>query len=66
MWKIIDRVVLAIFVIALVVLCFFQNCTIDKYFLVFGFAIAIMAAFTMFIQERKNKEMQSKKDKREE
>lgn len=56
MLKVLDYVVLAVFVVALVVLCFLQQCGLDIYFLVLGFAVAAMSAFTMFFQNRKHEQ----------
>lgn len=53
--KIVDGIVLALFVIALGILCFFQKCTLDIYFLILGFAVAIMGAVAMFIQRNKER-----------
>lgn len=58
MFKVMDYVVLAVFVIALVVLCFLQQCGLDIYFLVLGFTVVAMCAFTKFWQERKESECQ--------
>ena len=60
MIKILDYVVLIALVIGLVVLCFFQNCSLDIYFLVFGFAIAIMSAVTLFMHQHKVKDAKKK------
>lgn len=49
----VDRIVLAVFVIALIILCFFQSCTMDIYFLIFGFAIAGMCGFTLYKHNKK-------------
>lgn len=51
--KILDYIVLAAFVIALVVFCFFQKCSMDIYFLILGFAVAAIAAVAMVLQNRK-------------
>lgn len=51
--KIVDRIVLIVFVIALIILCFFQKCTLDIYFLVFGFAVAAVCAVTMYLHSKK-------------
>jgi L-asparagine transporter-like permease len=53
--KTLDYIILAVFIVGLVILCFFQNCRLDIYFLVLGFAVAAMSAGTMFLQKRKNK-----------
>ena len=55
MIKMLDYIVLAVLVIGLVVLCFFQKCSLDIYFLVFGFAIATMSAVTLLVQKRNEK-----------
>ena len=55
MIKMLDYIVLAVLVIGLVVLCFFQKCSLDIYFLVFGFAIAAMSAVTLLVQKRNEK-----------
>ena len=52
--KIVDRIVLVVFVISLIILCFFQKCTLDIYFLVFGFAVAAMCAVTLYLQNKKS------------
>ena len=54
--KIVDRIVLVVFVISLIILCFFQKCTLDIYFLVFGFAVAAMCAVTLNLQNKKSKQ----------
>ena len=46
--KIVDGIVLAVFVIGLIVLCFFQQCSLDIFFLVFGFAVALMCGITLY------------------
>ena len=51
--KIVDGIVLTLFVIGLIVLCFFQQCSLDIYFLVFGFAVAIMCGITLFRLDKK-------------
>ena len=51
--KIVDRIVLVVYILALVVLCFFRSCTLDTYFLVLGFAVAIAAGIYMFLNRRK-------------
>ena len=43
--KTLDIIVISVFVIALIILCFFSQCTLDIYFIVFGFAVAAMCAF---------------------
>lgn len=53
MLKVLDYVVLAVFVIGLIVLCFLQECGLDIYFLVLGFVVAAMSLFTMIFQNRK-------------
>lgn len=58
--KTVDKIVFAVFVIALVVLCFFQQCSLDIYFLIFGFAVAAMSLIAMIMQSK------SKKDKTKE
>ncbi len=55
MIKMLDYIVLAVLVIGLVVLCFFQKCSLDIYFLVFGFTIAAMSAVTLLVQKRNEK-----------
>lgn len=55
MIKMLDYIVLAVLVIGLVVLCFFQKCSLDIYFLVFGFAIAAMSAVTLLVQKHNEK-----------
>lgn len=52
--KILDYVVLAVFVVGLVILCFLQQCGLDIYFLVLGFAVAAMSLVTMILQNKKN------------
>ena len=54
--KIVDRLVLVVFVIALIILCFFQKCTLDIYFLVYGFAVAAMCGVTLYLQSKKSKQ----------
>ncbi len=57
--KIVDGIVLTLFVIGLIVLCFFQQCSLDIYFLVFGFAVALMCGITLY---RLNKKQKTKED----
>lgn len=57
--KVLDGIVLVVFLVALIVLSFFQQCSLDIYFLVFGFAIALMSAITLFMQTNRNKEKNS-------
>ena len=52
--KTLDYIVLAIFVVGLILLCFFRSCPLDVCFLVFGFAIALMSLVTMIWQARSN------------
>lgn len=61
MGKILDYIILAILVVGLIVLCFFQECSRDIYFLVFGFVVAAASAVTMVIQNRKNQDSEKKK-----
>ena len=59
MGKILDYAVLAVLVVGLIILCFFQKCNLDIYFLVFGFAVAAVSAVsavTMILQNRKNQD----------
>lgn len=51
--KIVDGIVLAVFVIGLIVLCFFQQCSLDIFFLVFGFAVALMCGITLYRLNKK-------------
>lgn len=51
--KVLDYIVLAAFVIALIVCCFLQGCSHDIYFLILGFAVAAVAAVVMVLQNRK-------------
>ena len=62
MIKKLDYIVLAVFVIGLVVLCFFQKCSLDIYFLVFGFAIAVMSAITLFMHRGRKMKSSVKKN----
>ncbi len=57
--KIVDGIVLAVFVIGLIVLCFFQQCSLDIFFLVFGFAVALMCGITLY---RLNKKTNTKQE----
>ena len=61
MGKILDYIILAVLVVGLIVLCFFQECSGDIYFLVFGFVVAAASAVTMVIQNRKNQDSEKKK-----
>uniref|UniRef100_UPI003FEFACE1 hypothetical protein n=1 Tax=Agathobacter sp. TaxID=2021311 RepID=UPI003FEFACE1 len=61
MGKILDYIILAVLVVGLIVLCFFQECSWDIYFLVFGFVVAAVSAVTMVIQNRKNQDSEKKK-----
>jgi uncharacterized ion transporter superfamily protein YfcC len=54
--KVLDKVVLVLFVIGLVILYFFRQCRLDIYFLVLGFAVAIMSLVAMIIQNKKDDE----------
>ncbi len=56
MLKVLDYIVLAVFVIALIVLCFLQQCGLDIYFLVLGFVVAVMCGLTLFFQHKKDKD----------
>lgn len=58
--KIIDGIVLALFVIGLIVLCFFQQCSLDIFFLVLGFAVALMCGIALY---RVNKKSGTSKEK---
>lgn len=53
--KVLDYMILAIFVVALIVCCFLQRCKYDIYFLILGFAVAAIAAVAMVVQGRKRK-----------
>lgn len=53
--KVLDYIILAVFVITLVVCCFLQKCSHDIYFLILGFAVAAVSAITMVSQNRKKK-----------
>lgn len=61
MGKILDYIILAVLVVGLIVLCFFQECSHDIYFLIFGFVVAAVSAVTMVIQNRKNQDSEKKK-----
>jgi cyanate permease len=54
--KTLDYVVLAVFVVGLIVLCFFQSCSMDIYFLVLGFGIAAMSLISMIFPNHKDEE----------
>ncbi len=58
--KIVDKLVLAVFVIVLIVLCFFQKCALDIYFLIFGFGVAAMCGVAMFLHDKKTKDTDKK------
>lgn len=58
--KILDGIVLAAFVIGLIILCFFQKCSMDIYFLVFGFAVALMCGITLYCVNKKPKSSDKK------
>lgn len=55
-----NYIVLAVFVIALIILCFFQQCALDLYILAFGFAVAAVATVALLLQDRKNKDRPQK------
>lgn len=57
--KIVDIIVVVLFLIGLAVLALFQQCSLDIFFLVFGLAIAIMCSITLFRLNKKS----SKKEK---
>ncbi|MCI7242898.1 MAG: hypothetical protein MR549_03350 [Lachnobacterium sp.] len=61
MEKILDYAVLAILVVGLIVLCFFQECSHDIYFLIFGFVVAAVSVVAMIIQNRKKKDSEQNK-----
>lgn len=61
MEKILDYAVLAILVVGLIVLCFFQECNHDIYFLIFGFVVAAVSVVAMIIQNRKKKDSEQNK-----
>jgi hypothetical protein len=56
MMKIFDKIVLAVFLVGLVILCFLQECGLDIYFLILGFAVAAMAALSMYLQGKQENE----------
>lgn len=51
--KIVDGVVLTLFVIGLFILCFFQQCGLDIYFLIVGFIVALASLLVMGVQNHK-------------
>lgn len=57
--KKLDIIVMIFFVAGLVALCFFQECRMDGYFLVLGFAVAAMSFVSMVIQWRKDAEQEA-------
>lgn len=57
--KIVDIIVIVLFLAGLGVLAFFQQCSLDIYFLVFGIAMAFMCAIALFRLNRGS----NKKDK---
>lgn len=61
MEKILDYAVLTILVVGLIVLCFFQECSHDIYFLIFGFVVAAVSVVAMIIQNRKKKDSEQNK-----
>ena len=55
--KVLDKIIFAVFVIALIILCFFQNCSRDIYFLIAGFVVAAATLVAMIVQgKKKNKQ----------
>jgi hypothetical protein len=54
--KVLDKLILVLFVVGLVVLCFFQQCRMDIYFLVLGFAIAAMSLVSMIFPNHANED----------
>lgn len=61
MGKILDYIILAVLVVGLIVLCFFQECSHDIYFLIFGFVVAAVSVVAMIIQNRKKKDSEQNK-----
>jgi len=53
--KIVDIVILAVYVIALIALCFFFKCSLDIYFMILAFAVALMSGIAMIIQRKNGK-----------
>ena len=51
--KVYDWIILAVFAIALIVLAFFQKCSLDIYFLIVGAVIAVLAAVSFLIVRKK-------------
>lgn len=49
----VDYIILACFLVALVVLCFFQKCSLDIYFLVAGFVVAAIACIGLIVTRTK-------------
>lgn len=60
--KVLDGIVLAVYVIGLIVLCFFIHCRLDVYFLVLGFAVAAMSVVAMILQSKKKEEHKEDKE----
>lgn len=54
--KKLDIVVFVVFVAALIVLCFFQNCALDIVFLVLGFGVAALCGVTMIWMSKRKKD----------
>jgi hypothetical protein len=57
--KKLDTIILIVFVIGLVILCFLQQCRLDIYFLVLGFAVALMSLVAMIFQDNKKEKEQN-------
>jgi len=58
MLKNVNRVITAVFAIAMIViLIFFRKCDLDLYALILAFAVVAMAAFTSYRQLKKLKEL---------
>lgn len=51
--KLLDKIVMLLFIVVLTVLCFFQKCSLDIFFLVFGFAVATFCIITFVFNSDK-------------
>ena len=51
--RVLDGIVLVLFVVGLIILCFLQQCGLDIYFLLFGFAVVLVSLVVMIVQNKK-------------
>lgn len=58
--KIVDYVVLALFAIGLIILCFMQQCSIDIYVLILGFVVLLISLGITLYQNLNSKKKKEK------